>query len=312
MSVVKLMLQIVVLVFILNNLSYGLEFDFKHDNAVGSSRTNFVLHGILTLVSDSYTESLNDCYTHPEPPLIPEYFGPEILYEWANGGNGLELGGPRATYFFNLTGVPFPEWKEIVIFRNLDLGYYDMLGEEMSTGFNFRPSDLSGFIPYGGTGTVNLMVRDYYGSRCEGGGYSGFWGATEPVAIMSWDFKLCEGTHEFCCFDTDGDHHYAEDGSCPEGDDFDDSYKYSYPGAPEICDHRDNDNNGLMDDGIGCDYDGDGYYLSGDCNDDNVGINPGAREIYFNNVDENCNGMADDEDYDPKEFQEDEDCLEVN
>jgi hypothetical protein len=310
MSFVKFILQVVFLVFVFNNLSHGLEFDFKHDYAVGSSRTNFVLKGVLTLVSDLYTPSIMDCYTHPEPPSIPQYYGPEILYEWAETGEGISLGGPRADFYFRLSSGPIYQSGPMTIHKNTDTGH-DMLGEKVPFGFNIDRFSLSN-IPFGGNGTVNLMVVDYYGSSCGEGSIFGISGMTEPVAIMSWDFVLCEGTHEFCCLDTDGDHHYAKDGSCPEGDDFDDSYKYSYPGAPEICDHRDNDNNGLMDDGIGCDYDSDGYYLPGDCNDDNIGINPSAVEIYFNNVDENCNGMADDEDYDPKEFQEDEDCLEVN
>jgi hypothetical protein len=86
-----------------------------------------------------------------------------------------------------------------------------------------------------------------------------------------------------------------------------------YPGATELCDNKDNDQDGTVDEGFTKqtyyqDTDGDGWgnpnntisaceqpegYVarSGDCNDGLASINPGSPEICGNNLDENCNGM---------------------
>lgn len=56
------------------------------------------------------------------------------------------------------------------------------------------------------------------------------------------------------------------------------------------------------------DTDGDGYLDTRDCNDNEFNINPGVTEIPYNDLDENCNGMSDDDDLDQDGYGIDKDC----
>ncbi len=102
------------------------------------------------------------------------------------------------------------------------------------------------------------------------------------------------------------------------GGDCDDNDGSSYPKAQEVCDSKDNDCDGIIDQkgAKGCktfyaDGDGDGYGVSnlsqctcspdsyftalqgGDCNDQTSTVNPGSKEV-CNGIDDNCNGVIDD------------------
>ncbi|RLB55538.1 MAG: hypothetical protein DRJ42_06035 [Deltaproteobacteria bacterium] len=125
------------------------------------------------------------------------------------------------------------------------------------------------------------------------------------------DFFISQGDSE----DDDGDG--FPDARCATGSDCDDEDVNTHPGAIEICDGRDNDCDGLSDDGTEStmwfpDTDGDGYgdsagpvvmvcepprghtLRNGDCDDSNPGINPGAQDG-CDGRDEDCDSDIDED-----------------
>ena len=90
--------------------------------------------------------------------------------------------------------------------------------------------------------------------------------------------------------DQDGD-------GIPTAIDCDDLDPANFPGNVEMLDGRDNDCDGVADDGIvgaNFDADGDGYTVeAGDCNDANATVNPGAMEVVDNFLDDDCDGQTD-------------------
>lgn len=121
------------------------------------------------------------------------------------------------------------------------------------------------------------------------------WTAHESVPEFQL-IKVDAVTGATACTDVDGDHFCAE-----LGFDCDDTDPAVYPNAPEVCDGKDNNCNGIIDGGCSActDGDGDGYALEGDlcgetdCNDGDEAIHPAAEEICDDQADNNCDGRTD-------------------
>jgi len=122
-------------------------------------------------------------------------------------------------------------------------------------------------------------------------------GATEVCDGVDND---CDGlVDEGLSTDNDGDGHYTPGSCLTPNDDCDDSDNTVYPGAPELCDGKDNDCDGQTDEGLSTDSDGDGHYTPGscltpndDCDDSDNTVYPGAPEL-CDGKDNDCDGQID-------------------
>jgi len=123
---------------------------------------------------------------------------------------------------------------------------------------------------------------------------SGFDKTSGYGLVQTYDALVYDGSSGGCT-DSDGD------GACVP-DDCNDNDFTVYPGAPELCDGKDNNCDGFTDEGCptdGCtDNDGDGVCVEdGDCDDNDATVYPGHQDTKGrwgrNGVDNDCNGIID-------------------
>lgn len=107
------------------------------------------------------------------------------------------------------------------------------------------------------------------------------------------------------CQDVDRDGYGS---GCAQGPDCDDSNAMVNPGVREdgatLCDDGVDNNCNGSDAICGAeDADGDGFAeKDGDCDDSNPNVNPGRMEVYYNDLDDDCNSRTNDDDQDGDGF----------
>ncbi|HKQ69550.1 MAG TPA: MopE-related protein [Polyangiaceae bacterium] len=225
--------------------------------------------------------------------------------------------GGVAGFYFRTSGVGTLKVVDTVGTKVIGPGIgHAKPGTASGTGTQFRVGWTAPATPGGVDFFVYALSGNNDGSPRGDGAGEGF---------LSVPFG-CAGTKFYRDFDGDGfggtQSGYTINCAKPQyyatvGGDCNDSNEKIFPGQPELCDGKDNNCNGMIDEGLPItqycqDDDNDGHGVvgkmtkmdcgvskgfgvcDGDCDEKNAKIYPGAQEV-CNNQDDNCNNRVDDD-----------------
>ena len=176
-------------------------------------------------------------------------------------------------------GIIDTSWGYNCIGSEMGHLYYMELGNPAGGPFT-NTGPFSNVLAYNGywSGTASILEANYYWHFVFGFGGSHMISNYAQLNVI----PVRDGDVVVIIPDNDGDGYNTEI-------DCDDQDSSVYPGAPELCDGKDNDCDGSpMDTEI--DTDEDGYLACDDCDDEDYAVNKDAIEIPNNYVDENCDG----------------------
>ncbi len=206
-------------------------------------------------------------------------------------------GGGNATYRSSYYGPTFGGGHDIHLDSNMNSGYtyfgHTYTCPHGSPGNGSCQNYLAGNYNSWGPTDVEVYIKDSVGTS----------NGQDYVAVGTdklWSDVANSTTQN--CYVCKRKMTTAQYGS---GDDCDDADPTAGPSQAETCDNKDNNCNGVIDEG--CDDDNDGYCessmaivgspstcLSGgnDCDDFNKNISPGAQESCLTSFDDNCDGAT--------------------